>query len=300
MEPPALQPNAERFSGFSDLYDRVRPTPPGEVAALLRAYAGGDEPGLVVDLGSGTGLSARWCATWARSVVGVEPSDDMRTRAQSRTAPERVRYVPGWSHDTGLPSGGADVVVAVQALHWMDPTPTFAEVARLLRPGGVFAALDCDWPPSVGVAGADEAWTRCRGTVKRFEERLAAGLTGPDLLAPLDAEPSLASHFGRDPNRGRTMAVGVRAWSKDEHLTRMLESGRFRSCREVAAMTTEVGDAERFIALLRSQGDLQTLLKHGLTEEQLGVEAFASEIRRQLGDQPRPFWFTYRVRIGVT
>ena len=37
--------------------------------------------------------------------------------------------------------------MAVQALHWMEPAPTFGEVARLLRPGGVFAALDCDWPP---------------------------------------------------------------------------------------------------------------------------------------------------------
>lgn len=298
-----LDANAARFSGFSDLYDDVRPTPPTEVARILCSYAGMTGRPSVVDLGSGTGLSTRWCATWADSVIGVEPSDDMRERAEAAAGShdgERVRYVRGWSHDTGLPDGEADVVVAVQALHWMDPTLTFAEVARLLRPGGVFAALDCDWPPSVGSAAAEDAWERCRGTVRVYEARLAAGLTGDALAAPVDLDPTLPDHFGRDPNKDRTMAVGVKAWSKDEHLGRMRASGVFRSCREVGALASEDGDAERFIALLRSQGDLQTLLKHGLRVEQLGVDRFASEVRVALGEARRPFWFTYRVRIGVT
>jgi SAM-dependent methyltransferase len=298
-----LEANAERFSGFSDLYDEVRPTPPREIARLLCAYAAVDRPALVVDLGSGTGLSSRWCASWAAQVVGVEPSEDMRTRAERATisaaAGRRVRYVSGWSHATGLPPGRADVVVAVQALHWMDPRPTFAEVARLLRAGGVFAAMDCDWPPSVGSARAEQAWERCRGTIRVYEARLAQGLGGPALRAPLDADASLPEHFGRDPNKGRTMAVGVQAWSKDEHLGRMRASGEFQWCGEVCALSREQGDADRFIALLRSQGDLQTLLKHGLTEQLLGVDSFAADARQELGPGARPFWFTYRVRLGI-
>jgi len=296
-----LGANAARFSGFSDLYDEARPTPPMEIASILCSSARMTGRPRVVDLGSGTGLSTRWCAAWADSVIGVEPSDDMRERAETAGGGEGgVRYVRGWSHDTGLPEGDADVVVAVQALHWMDPTPTFAEVARLLRHGGVFAALDCDWPPSVGSVAAEDAWQRCRGTVGADEARLAAGLTGEALMAPLDVDPTLPDHFGRDPNKGRTMAVGVKAWSKDEHLGRMRASGRFHSCREVCALSIEHGDAERFIALLRSQGDLQTLVKQGLRDEQLGVDRFGSEVRDALGQARRPFWFTYRVRIGVT
>jgi SAM-dependent methyltransferase len=225
----------------------------------------------------------------------------MRVRAEDVAVPAaggQVRYVPGWSHDTGLPPGRADIVVAVQALHWMDPGPTFAEITRLLRAGGVFAAMDCDWPPSVGSVVADEAWERCRGTISVYESRLAAGMAGADLCAPLAHDPSLPEHFARDPNKGRTMAVGVKAWSKDEHFSRMRASGQFRWCREVCALATQLGDAERFIALLRSQGDLQTLLKHGLTEQQLGVDAFSAEVRRELGAATRPFWFTYRVRLG--
>ena len=139
-----LDANAQRFSGFADLYDAVRPVPPMTLADVLTTYAGG-KADVVVDLGSGTGLSTRWAASWAGEAIGVEPSADMRARAAAFAGPAHVQYVPGWSNATELPDGCADVVLAVQALHWMDPVSTFTEVARLLRPGGVFAALDCDW-----------------------------------------------------------------------------------------------------------------------------------------------------------
>ena len=173
----SLEANADRFSGFADLYDTVRPVPPIALADVINEYAGG-QPSLVVDLGSGTGLSTRWASRWAAEVVGVEPSDDMRVRAAAVTTETNVRYESGWSSATDLPDGCADVVLAVQALHWMDPTPTFTEVARMLRPGGVFAALDCDWPPSIGSADAEQAWhtTRAAGGDARTQDcRLVDG-----------------------------------------------------------------------------------------------------------------------------
>lgn len=56
---------------------------------------------------------------------------------------------------TGLSS--ADVVVGVQAMHWMEPEPALAEVARVLHPGGVLAVIDADWLPVAGVARAEQA-----------------------------------------------------------------------------------------------------------------------------------------------
>ncbi len=261
-----LAANATRFSGFADLYDDARPIPPADLAALLTSYAEVARPALVVDLGSGTGLSTRWCAPWADRVIGVEPSDDMRTAAQEQPL-ANVEYVAGFSHATGLPNGCADIVVAVQALHWMEPAATFAEVARVLRPGGVFAALDCDWPPSVGNARAETAWQRCRAACRTAEAEV-------------------------DP--------GVRRWAKEAHLQRMTESGAFRWTREVVLHAIERGDADRFVDLLRSQGDLQTVLKHGYTEEELGVTAFRDECVAAIGTGPRDIFFTYRVRLGVT
>jgi len=296
-----LSANAERFSGFADLYDQVRPTPPDAAADMLRAYAGVARP-VVVDLGAGTGLSTRWCARWAGRTIGVEPSDDMRAVAMA-ASPHGIEWVNGWSHATGLPDATADLVVIVQALHWMEPVSTFTEVARVLRPGGVFAALDCDWPPSIGNCVAEAAWDRCRGLAKAYEARLAAGESGDALTAPLEAadeQLDLPVHFGRDPNKHRQMAVGVQAWSKDEHLGRMMASGLFRSCREVALHQAEDGGAERFIDLLRTQGDVQTLIKHGVSEDRLGVTEFAADVRDAVGTDPRSMWFTYRMRIGIT
>ena len=294
-----LDANASRFSGFADLYDSVRPTPPRELADVLRTYAGGHPVRTVVDLGSGTGLSTRWAATWSDRATGVEPSEDMRVRAASFES-STVDYHHGWSHDTGLAAGSADVVLAVQALHWMDPSPTFAEAARLLRPGGAFAAVDCDFPPVVGSARAEAAWRRCRGTVRAYEERLAAGLVGDALQAPLDeAQRSLPVHFGRDAPKGRQMADGVQSWSKDEHLERMTASGQFGFTTELAMAAAEPGTADRFVRLLESQGDLQTLRKHGVDDERLGLDEFGGAVRASLGDSVRTFWFTYRVRVGV-
>jgi len=52
--------------------------------------------------------------------------------------------------------------------------------------------------------------------------------------------------------------------------------------------------------LLRSQGDLQTLAKHGVDDATLGMDAFAAEVHDALGAGVRPFLFAYRVRIAST
>lgn len=48
--------NANRWSGFTDAYDTVRPACPGAVVEMLKRYLGRD-PDTVIDLGCGTGLS---------------------------------------------------------------------------------------------------------------------------------------------------------------------------------------------------------------------------------------------------
>jgi SAM-dependent methyltransferase len=298
----SLDANARRFSGFADLYDEVRPVPPMVLADVITSYAdgAGNRPEVVVDLGCGTGLSTRWAAGWASEVIGIEPSDDMRARAAAVTSDPNVRYAAGWSNATGLPEGCADVVLAVQALHWMEPTGTFDEVARLLRPGGVFAALDCDWPPSVGDARAERAWHTARATVATHERAMSGWAESPaarpssspqtDQLRPVDPHDAAAAV---------TILDDVQFWHKGEHLARMIDSQRFYHCVEVATLGEETGDADRFVQLFRSQGDYQALRRHGLDDATLGIDAFAADVRTILGDAGHPFWFTYRARIGV-
>ncbi|MEP7201239.1 MAG: class I SAM-dependent methyltransferase [Ilumatobacteraceae bacterium] len=298
----SLDANADRFSGFADLYDTVRPTPPSVLAEVVTKYARG-RPALTVDLGCGTGLSTRWASRWSDEVIGVEPSDDMRVRATTATPAKNIRYEPGWSSATGIPDGSADVVLAVQALHWMDPIPTFVEVARLLRPGGVFAALDCDWPPSVGDAAAEQAWHAARAIIASHEREIGVSSETeapvPRLASSSPQTDDLRPRNVNDRAAAVTITDGVQFWHKNEHLGRMVRSGEFGHCVEIAALTEERGDADRLVQLFRSQGDYQALRRHGLDDHTLGVDVFADRVHASIGSESRPFWFTYRARVGV-
>src|SRR5436309_2162724 len=135
--------------GFAEGYDSHRPSPPATLLDMLCLEAQVERPRLVVDLGSGTGLSTRAWAERADEVVGIEGSPEMRAQAEAATAAPNVRFVQAYAQDTGLPEAAADIVTCSQSFHWMEPEPTLAEAARILRPGGVFAAYDYDWPPVV-------------------------------------------------------------------------------------------------------------------------------------------------------
>ncbi len=265
---PHVAANVERFTGFADTYDRYRPAIPAVILDILTQLAHTPRPRQVVDIGGGTGLSTRVWADRADDVIGVEPGDDMRRQAeaQSRALPN-VHYRQGLSSATGLPDGCADIVTISQALHWMEPVATFAEVARLLRPGGVFAAIDNDWPPTIDL--------EAEALYQRFIQA---------------AEALTAEH-----QHGR----GVKKWSKHEHLQRLAASGHFKYTKEIAVHSVESGNAERVLGLLRSQGVIQTLLKNGMTDEELGILTLRAELQRLLGDAPRALYFTYRVRIGL-
>lgn len=285
--------NLERFSGFADLYDAVRPAPPAQLGRLLCAYAGRYRPA-VVDLGSGSGLSSRWAATWAASVVGVEPNADMRAVAESRPTPG-VAYRPGTSSDTGLPADAADVVLCVQSFHWMEPEPTLAEVARILRPGGVMAVIDADWPPVAGSARAELAWLALDRRIQRYERGMGAG---GEVAGPQDGD---GAGGASEPHGPEDRGAGVRSWDKGGHLARMAASGHFAFTRELVFHADEEGDAERFVALLRSQGGYQQLRRAGVDDDALGLPEFERSVRAGFDERPgpTPLSFGWRVRLGV-
>jgi len=290
--------NLARFDGFADLYDAHRATPPAALGPLLTAYAGASDP-QVVDLGSGTGLSTRWAASWAGSVIGVEPNDDMRLIAEAQPGPS-VRYVAAVAEATGLPDADADIVLAVQAMHWLEPGATLAEVARILRPAGVFAVVDMDWPPAIGNATAESAWEYLHRRIRVLEARVARGEADDELRAPIhDDDPALVGDDLADPHRDRAMPGGVRSWSKREHLARMRSSGHFAYTREVVMSDVVVGGTDRFIALMRSQGSYQGLLRAGLTDDEIGMTAFVEVVDAAPGGSDGRMVCCWRIRLGV-
>jgi SAM-dependent methyltransferase len=267
-DPDSLRPGVERFMGFASVYDRFRPQPPEAVTEILCLVAQAPRPVLVVDLGCGTGLSTRIWALSAQRVIGVEPSDDMRRRAQEATPAGNVSYQAGFSHDTHLPAAAADIVTCSQSLHWMEPESTFREAARILRPGGVFAAIDCDWPPTLPDWRAEEAYR-------------------------------LFTRGARELENEHGVSKGLQRWGKEGHLQRMQSSGRFRHTKEVLVHSREMGGADRLVGLALSFGGVESLLKSGLTESQIGMDALRAAAREYLGDGERPWFFSYRLRLGV-
>lgn len=134
-----------------------------------------------------------------------------------------------------------------------------------LDPGGVFAAYDYDWPPSVD-------WELEQAYLD-YMQRARALVKAQDPAGP----------------RGR--------YAKREHLARIRESGHFRFTREVLLHSLEAGSAERFIGLTLSQGTVE-LADAGVDRAELDVGPLREAAERALRE-PRPWLFSYRVRLGV-
>jgi SAM-dependent methyltransferase len=129
---------------LADLYARCRPSYPAAALDFLMARCGLHGGSLLVDVGCGTGIAARLFAERGVPVLGIEPNDEMRTRAEAEIGPSGLpvpRYRKGRAEATELPDSIADAVLAAQAFHWFQPEVTLREFARILKPGGWVALL---------------------------------------------------------------------------------------------------------------------------------------------------------------
>jgi len=137
----SLEP-ALSFGQAAARYDSIRPTYPADAIRWTIGDAA-TEPnalGHVVDLGAGTGLLTRAIlgASEAR-VTPVEPDPLMRERLATRTP--SVTPLAGSAESIPLADASVDAVLVGQAYHWFDPDSAHAEIARVVRPGGVFGPI---------------------------------------------------------------------------------------------------------------------------------------------------------------
>jgi SAM-dependent methyltransferase len=133
-------PSGER-EALSDHFTRVavsyaawRPTYPEELFDFLASLV--HRRRLAWDCGAGSGQATLPLASRFESVIGTDIS-----RAMLEQAPRhpRVDYRAAPAEASGLPTASVDLVTVAQALHWMDLQGFYAEVARVLVPGGVLA-----------------------------------------------------------------------------------------------------------------------------------------------------------------
>ncbi len=93
-----------------------------------------------VDVGGGYGRLSKFLIKYADKVVLAEPSQQQLDIAKvylSDTPQVEQRLLQ--AADLKMPDKSVDLVLVVRVLHHLpDPRPEFAEISRVLRPGGIF------------------------------------------------------------------------------------------------------------------------------------------------------------------
>jgi SAM-dependent methyltransferase len=105
------------------------------------------KPRVVVDLGCGRGDSVKAFRAHAPDVtwIGIDIGDSQEAQQRTRTDAPFVWY-DGW--DVPLADASVDVVYSHQVLeHVRDPQFHVAEIARVLRPGGVLIGSTSQFEP---------------------------------------------------------------------------------------------------------------------------------------------------------
>ncbi|WP_193045532.1 class I SAM-dependent methyltransferase [Mycolicibacterium baixiangningiae] len=93
----------------------------------------------VVDLACGTGTAARAAATRGAHVIGVDLTPELVAIGAKQACDDGldVAWAVADATETGLESGSIDAVVSSVGIIFVEPAAQVAELARLLKPGGL-------------------------------------------------------------------------------------------------------------------------------------------------------------------
>jgi SAM-dependent methyltransferase len=133
--PVSASEQARSFNRVADAYERGRPSWPPEVLELLPI----PEQATVLDVGAGTGKLTRVLAARYSKVFALEPLAELRAILEERVP--QAEALPGVAEAIPLGDGSVNAVFTGQAFHWFANDIAVAEIARVLRPGGVLARL---------------------------------------------------------------------------------------------------------------------------------------------------------------
>ncbi|MCB9850544.1 MAG: class I SAM-dependent methyltransferase [Phycisphaerales bacterium] len=122
------------FDHCSDDYARYRPSYPAEVIARVARDA---PPGIIADVGAGTGIFTHALAGAGREVVAIEPSVAMLGQFAPACGTGRIHCVCASAERTAIATASMSAVTCAQSFHWFNPPVALAEFARILQPGGL-------------------------------------------------------------------------------------------------------------------------------------------------------------------
>lgn len=131
----------DHFSGHAAVYASFRPTYPTALFDFVTSLTPGRK--LAWDCATGNGQAALGLADAFDHVIATDAS-----AAQLEHAPPhpKVEYRQAPAEDSGLADGSVDLITVATALHWFDFDRFYAEVRRVLAPGGALAAWAYNLP----------------------------------------------------------------------------------------------------------------------------------------------------------
>ena len=147
----------ELFAPLGPSYDRVGATLSFGQDPRWRRFLVSRLPrdgGHVLDVATGTGLVAAELLRRGFTVTGLDQSPGMLARARERFGP-RIELVEGSAESLPFAEASFDHLTVTYLLRYVDdPAATLAELARVVRSGGVVASLEFGVPTGL----ARPAW----------------------------------------------------------------------------------------------------------------------------------------------
>lgn len=144
----------DHFSARSRDYAEFRPVYPAELFRFLASQCA--QAKFCWDAATGNGQAAQ---SLVEHFSHVYASDASANQVQHATPHLRIRYAVEPAEKTALGDGSCDLVTVAQAIHWLRQEDFYAEVRRVLKPGGLIAV----W--GYGLHSVDDAVDK---VVKKF------------------------------------------------------------------------------------------------------------------------------------
>jgi SAM-dependent methyltransferase len=124
----------DHFSQLTETYFKYRPIYPPRLFEYLAGCC--KQHNLAWDCGTGNGQAAVALTTYFDKVFATDASSE---QIQHAVPHPKITYRVEPAEKVSLESSGTDLVTVAVAVHWFDFEKFYAEVKRVLKPGGIIA-----------------------------------------------------------------------------------------------------------------------------------------------------------------